>query len=108
MSFSFGRRPVLERRSIMWSSSWLRNQKRSYPGARRRTHGFARKRAAFRPQLQALEARWLLSTYYAATSHLIHDINAPSNGFAFPPLPQEPIGINHAPTLAGPLAAVSG
>ena len=41
----------------MWFSSWLRNSQRSDS-----TPTLARKRLSFRPQLEALENRWLLST----------------------------------------------
>jgi hypothetical protein len=43
-------------------SSWLRNLIRSDPGERIRTHGSSRKRATFRPQLEALEDRCVPST----------------------------------------------
>jgi hypothetical protein len=46
----------------MWFSSWLRNEKRSAPTARRRTPTSPRQRAAFRPRLEALEARCVPST----------------------------------------------
>jgi hypothetical protein len=46
----------------MLFSSWLRNAKRSAPAARRRTPTSPRQRASFRPQLEALEDRWLPST----------------------------------------------
>jgi uncharacterized repeat protein (TIGR01451 family) len=59
MSFSFYRRPVLERRKIMLFSSWLRNGERSAP--RRRTQTSTRQRASFRPRLEALEDRTLLN-----------------------------------------------
>jgi uncharacterized protein (TIGR03118 family) len=47
----------------MLFSSWLRNGKRSAPGARRRTPTSARERAGFRPRLEALEDRWVPSGY---------------------------------------------
>ena len=57
--------------------SWLRTWKRSDPGQRRGARGSPRQRASFRPQLEALEDRTLLSVYTAATvSDLIADINA--------------------------------
>jgi hypothetical protein len=43
----------------MWFTSWLRNPKRPDPGKRRRTHPSPRQRATFRPQVEALEDRWL-------------------------------------------------
>jgi hypothetical protein len=61
----------------MGFSSWLRNRKRFVPTARRRTQTSPRQRANFRPMLEALEDRTLLSTYTATTgSDLIADINA--------------------------------
>jgi hypothetical protein len=55
--------------------SWLRTWKRSDLSQRRRAHAVSRQRAGFQPQLEALEERTLLSTYYAATtSDLIADI----------------------------------
>jgi hypothetical protein len=57
--------------------SWLRSPKRTKIGQGRRIHGPSRQRSTFRPRLEALENRTLLSTYYAATaSDLIADINA--------------------------------
>src|SRR5258708_1301393 len=76
MAFSLYCGPVLERTSIMWFSSWLRNRKRSDAGERSRTHGSSRKRAIYRPRLEALEDRALPSNYTAASvSDLIADIN---------------------------------
>ena len=46
----------------MWFSSWLRNLKPSSPGERTRTHSTPRRRADFRPKLEALEVRWVPST----------------------------------------------
>src|SRR5262245_9561123 len=63
MASSLYRRPVLERRKIMWFSSWLRNGKRSAPAARRRTQKFPRQRGSFHPRLEALEDRWVPSGY---------------------------------------------
>ena len=52
----------------MWSFPWLRNGKRSCSGGRRRVHVSPRKQASFRPRLDVLEDRCLLSfstpTYY--------------------------------------------
>src|SRR5262249_20411112 len=62
MAFSFYRRPALEWRRIMWFSSWLRNRTRSSSDGRGRPYGPPRKRATFRPILEALEDRWLPST----------------------------------------------
>ena len=47
----------------MLFSSWLRNVKRSAPEARRRTHTSSRPRARFRPRMEAIEDRCLLSGY---------------------------------------------
>ena len=47
----------------MLFSSWLRNPERSAPAARRRTRTSPRQRAGFRPGVQALEDRSLLSGY---------------------------------------------
>ncbi len=47
----------------MLFSSWLRNSKRSAPGALRRTQTSPRQRACFRPRPEALEDRRLLSGY---------------------------------------------
>ena len=57
MAFPLYRRPALERRNIMLSSSWLRNWKRSAPAAARRTQTSSRRRASFRPRPEALEDR---------------------------------------------------
>jgi hypothetical protein len=46
----------------MWFFSWLRKGKCSAPLVRRRTHASPRQRSTFRPQLEALEDRWLPST----------------------------------------------
>jgi hypothetical protein len=43
-------------------SSWLRNWHRSSPRQRRRTPAHARYRADYRPRLETLEDRFLLST----------------------------------------------
>src|SRR5262249_52379837 len=63
VALSSYRRPVPERMSIMGFSSWLLKQTRSAPSAHRRTQGSTRHRAAFRPRLEALEARCLPSTF---------------------------------------------
>src|SRR5262245_60268414 len=75
MASSFYRRPALEGRSIMWLPSWLRKRSANRAPMGRAQHRPAARR--FRPRLEALEARTLPSTYYAATaSDLIADINA--------------------------------
>src|SRR5258707_12513117 len=62
MAFSSYRRPVFQRRCIMWFSSWLRNRNRSDAVERSRAHGSPRQRAIYRPRMEALENRWLPST----------------------------------------------
>src|SRR5262249_48333685 len=57
MAFPFYRRPTPERRSIMRFSSWWGKRQRPAPGG----HGPPRQRSRFRPQLEALEDRWLPS-----------------------------------------------
>jgi uncharacterized protein (TIGR03118 family) len=47
----------------MWFSSWLRNWKRSEPTTRRRRPTSPRQQASFRPRLEALEDRWVPSSY---------------------------------------------
>ena len=47
----------------MLFSSWLRNSKRSAPAARRCTQTSSRQRARFRPRMEAIEDRCLLSGY---------------------------------------------
>src|SRR5262249_49089167 len=58
-ALSFYRRPTLERRSIMWFSSWFGKRQRSAPSGR--SHASPHKRSSFRPRLEALEDRWLPS-----------------------------------------------
>jgi hypothetical protein len=52
----------------MLFSSWLRNGKRSAPAARRRRQTSPRGRAGFRPFLDILEDRHLLSTAIVQTN----------------------------------------
>jgi uncharacterized protein (TIGR03118 family) len=56
----------------MLSTSWLRNGKRSAPAAARRTQMSPRQRASFRPWLEAIEDRCLMSTAIVQT-HLVSD-----------------------------------
>jgi uncharacterized membrane protein len=62
MAFSLYRRPVLERRNVMWFSSWSGKRRRIAPNGRAR--GSVRKRLTCRPQLVALEDRLLPSGGY--------------------------------------------
>ncbi len=57
----------------MLFSSWLRNSKRSAPAARRRTPTSPRPRASFRPRLEAIEDRCLLSTAIVQTNLVSDD-----------------------------------
>src|SRR5262249_47195070 len=59
---SLYRRPALQRRSIMWLSSWLRIGTGVITQARRRTPSSPRQHISFRPRLEALEDRSLPST----------------------------------------------
>jgi hypothetical protein len=54
-------KPIPERRNIMWFSSFMRNLKRPDMTDRRRTQRPSRQRSTFRPQLEALEDRWMPS-----------------------------------------------
>jgi predicted outer membrane repeat protein len=54
----------------MWFTSWLRNLKGSGPGERLRTHSSPRRRATFRPRVEALEERWLPSQMGLTVSSL--------------------------------------
>jgi hypothetical protein len=56
------RRPIPERRRLVWFSSWSHNRQPSLSSERRRMHGSRRQRLACRPTLAALEDRRLLST----------------------------------------------
>jgi hypothetical protein len=71
---------------MLYSSS-LRNWKYPTPAARLRTRTSPRERAAFRPQLEALEGRTLLALPYpvaSTVSELVADINYANNtGGAF-------------------------
>jgi uncharacterized protein (TIGR03118 family) len=54
-------------------SSWLRNSKRSAPAAARRTQTSPRQRASFRPRLEAIEDRCLMSTAVVQTNLVSDD-----------------------------------
>src|SRR5262249_1090484 len=56
------RRPIPERRRLMWFASRSHNRPSSLSGAPRRAHGSRRRQLAFRPTVAALEDRKLLST----------------------------------------------
>jgi uncharacterized protein (TIGR03118 family) len=57
----------------MLSSTWLRNWKRSAPAAARRTPTSPRQRAKFRPWLEAIEDRCLMSTAVVQTNLVSDD-----------------------------------
>ena len=57
----------------MLFSSWLRNWKRSAPAATRRTQTSPRQRASFRPRLEAIEDRCLMSTAIVQTNLVSDD-----------------------------------
>jgi hypothetical protein len=86
MAFSFERRPSLERSNVMWSTSCLRKRNSSGPGPGSRPRGAPRKRAAFRPRLEALEDRALpstltvLNTLNSGAGSLRAEIAAANNG----------------------------
>src|SRR6516225_4506759 len=81
MAVSLYRRPALERRSIMWFSSWLRNGRRSAPAARRRTQTSPRQPASFRPRLEALEVRLTPSTGYVQTNLTANPMPDPQQNY---------------------------
>jgi uncharacterized protein (TIGR03118 family) len=92
MVISLYRRPVLERRKIMFFTSWLRNGKRPAPAPRRRTQTFPRQRASFRPWLEALEDRCLPSGYQqinlvADQSGTAHHTDPNLNGWGMTTMP---------------------
>jgi hypothetical protein len=55
------RRPISERRRLVWFPSWQRNLKRSPAGERSLAPRSPRRRANFRPQAETLDERCLLS-----------------------------------------------
>jgi uncharacterized protein (TIGR03118 family) len=57
----------------MLSSSWLRNWKCSAPAARRRTQSSPRQRPGFRPRMEAIEDRCLMSTAVVQTNLVSDD-----------------------------------
>jgi predicted outer membrane repeat protein len=94
----------------MWFSSLMRNPKRSGSVERRRTHGSPGKRFTFRPQLEALEDRWMPSILTVTTpgdpvdsygipspGSLRYEIAAAQNGDT----------INFASTLSGQTITLS-
>src|SRR5262249_19303167 len=68
MAFSLYRRPVPERRNIMWFSSWLRS--RTWSGAPRRRTRNRPAAPRFRPRLEALEDRTVPSQVSLTVSSL--------------------------------------
>jgi uncharacterized protein (TIGR03118 family) len=81
MAVSLYRRPALERRSIMWFSSWLRNGRRSAPAALWRTRTSPRQPASFRPRLEALEVRLTPSTGYVQTNLTANPMPDPQQNY---------------------------
>ncbi len=76
----------------MLFSSWLRNSKGSGPAARRRTRTSHRQRASFRPRVQALEDRSLLSGYQQSNlvgykPGIAHASDANLNGWGMVSMP---------------------
>src|SRR5262245_46615265 len=59
----FQRRPIPERRRIMWAFSWLRNSKQSPSSEHRSVQRSPGQRARLRPQLEVLEDRCLPSGF---------------------------------------------
>ncbi|HVS34351.1 MAG TPA: hypothetical protein VMS17_02150, partial [Gemmataceae bacterium] len=86
--------------------SWLRNGKRSSSGGRRRAHQPPRPRAALRPRLEALEDRWLPSTFTVLN---LND-SGPNSLRAAVQAADAVSGaqINFAPSLHGVIALTSG
>src|SRR5262249_26302893 len=71
LAFPLFRRPFPERSLRMWFTSWLRNPTRSGPGKRLPTYSCPRRRATFRPRVEALEERWLPSQIPLTVNTLI-------------------------------------
>src|SRR5262249_23123984 len=98
MAFSLYRRPSLERRSIMWFSSWLGKRQRAAASGRR--HSSPRKRSSYRPRMEALEGRLVPSGGYIFKT--IDDPNAAL------PAGTLPYGINGRGQIVGEYTDASG
>jgi hypothetical protein len=70
MAFSFYRRPILERKSIVSLSSWLRNLRAA---GHSRPAGRSRPASRFRPRLEALEDRAVLHNVALLGADLFND-----------------------------------
>ncbi len=83
----------------MLCSSWLRNSKRSAPAARRRTQTSPRQRTSFRPRLEAIEDRCLMSTAIVQTNLVSDDTKFTPAEVQDPNL-VNPWGLSASPTGA--------
>jgi probable HAF family extracellular repeat protein len=102
MASSFYRRPALERRKIMWFSSWLGKWQRSARGGR--SHGLPHKRPTCRPQLEALEERTVPSG-----GHVFKTIDDPNAAYNGPFQPgTDANGINARGQIVGDYADANG
>ena len=83
----------------MLCSSWLRNSKRSAPAAHRRTQTSPRPRTSFRPRLEAIEDRCLMSTAIVQTNLVSDDTKFTPAQVQDPNL-VNPWGLSASPTGA--------
>ncbi len=81
----------------MWSSSWLRNAKRSAAAATRSTKTSSRDRARLRPRLEAIEDRCLMSTAVVQTN-LVSDDTKFTRAHVQDPNLVNPWGLAASPT----------